>query len=219
LDSARSSCVDRFHERRHTNRHLEVGIGCEVVERSGAHSNLGDDLTCVDACVDEVDRHPEVGGIALGQGPVPAMDAPIGRRNADVHVDERRVDSLEDVGSDYASAVDDNDGRLSVQQLMESHSVIDGWNRDERESTCLPGRVSAGVEHPPLGQRCEVDMWRVEPSDRVLGVPSIWRWRVERMLYERWRKEPWLPGPPVPTLRERGTKPLQGASVKPKLRV
>jgi len=57
-------------------------------------------------------------------------------------------------------------------------------------------------------------MWRAEPSDRVLGVPRIWRWRAEGMLYERWRKEPRLPGPPVPTLRERGTKPLQGASVK-----
>ena len=34
------------------------------------------------------------------------------------------------------------------------------------------------------------------------------------VLCKRWRKELWLPGPPGSTLRERGTKPLQGASVE-----
>jgi hypothetical protein len=34
------------------------------------------------------------------------------------------------------------------------------------------------------------------------------------MLFERWRKELLLPGPPGPIQREEGLKPLQGASVK-----
>jgi len=61
-------------------------------------------------------------------------------------------------------------------------------------------------------------MWRAEPSDRVLCVPMMRLPRRLRrgsaVLCKRWRKEPRLPGPPGSTQRERGTKPLQGASVK-----
>ena len=48
----------------------------------------------------------------------------------------------------------------------------------------------------------------------ALGVPRSVEVETEAKLYERWRKEPRLPGPPGPAPRERGPKPLQGALVK-----
>ena len=47
----------------------------------------------------------------------------------------------------------------------------------------------------------------------MMRLPRRWC-RGAAVLCKRWRKELWLPGPPGSTLRERGTKPLQGASVK-----
>ena len=51
-------------------------------------------------------------------------------------------------------------------------------------------------------------------SGAALCVPRSVEVETEAKLYQRWRKEPRLPGPPGPAPRERGPKPLQGALVR-----
>ena len=64
-----------------------------------------------------------------------------------------------------ASSIRRDEGVDKFQALQR---VLYRSAKQDPERTCLPGRAPAGVEHPPLGRRREVDMWRAEPSDRVL---------------------------------------------------
>src|SRR5262245_41554789 len=85
--------------------HMSQRIRCKVVPLRGRDAVLIDDAPVVDSRIHQLNGYPGIFVVAISERPIAAMNAPILRRDSDMHVQEYCVDTFEQSLGEDPSAI------------------------------------------------------------------------------------------------------------------